>query len=194
MSVNDVAVKVKKDKKNKKNKKAETEEEMSAAPEVAEETEQVAEEEEEVKVTKKDKKSKKQKEPEPEPEEEEEAPEQEEQEEAAEEEEEAAESNYEIDHAKVNEIVKQLDAVSKDLIETFRNAAQKCVKKHSNDPVVPIAAALAVLTGKLYNFDNSKLSSHLLKRVCLIKRCHQSCDQINSDTTRRIHHIFAHQV
>lgn len=147
MSVNDVAVKVKKDKKNKKNKKAETEEEMAAAPEVAEETEQVAEEEEEVKVTKKDKKSKKQKEPEPEPEEEEEAAEQEEQEEAAEEEEEAAESNYEIDHAKVNEIVKQLDAVSKDLIETFRNAAQKCVKKHSNDPVVPIAAALAVLTG-----------------------------------------------
>lgn len=129
MSDNEVAVKVKKDKKSKKSKSEPVEE-------VEEQVEVV------VKKSKKEKKAKKEPEPEPEAEEEEvaAAPE-------AEEEEANGESDYQIDHAKVNEIVKQLDEVSKDLINTFRSAAQKCVKKNNNDAIAPMAAALAVLTG-----------------------------------------------
>jgi len=130
MSDNEVAVKVKKDKKSKKSKQEPVEE-------VEEQVEVV------VKKSKKDKKVKKEPEPEPEAEEEVTA-----EPEAAEEEEEAnGESDYQIDHAKVNEVVKQLDEVSKDLINTFRAAAQKCVKKNNNDAIIPMAAALAVLTG-----------------------------------------------
>lgn len=125
MSDNEVSVK--KMKKAKKSKKEPVEE---VAEEVVEEVE--------VKKVKKEKKAKK--EPEPVVEEEEVAA-------APEEEEEEATSDYQIDQDKVNEVVKQLEDVSKDLINTFRNAASKCVKKHNNDPVVPMAAALAVLTG-----------------------------------------------
>lgn len=132
MTDSDVAVKVKKDKKSKKSKKEPVEEVEEAV---------------EVEAPKKSKKkSKKEAEPEPEPEEAE--PEAEPEAEAEEAEEEAnGESDYQIDHEKVNEVVKQLSEVSPDLINTFRNAAQKCIKKHNNDAVTPVAAALAVMSG-----------------------------------------------
>merc|ERR1712127_477523 len=120
---NEVAVKVKKDKKSKKSKK---------------EPEEVVEEVEEevpVKKSKKEKKEKKAKKEEPEAEAE------------AEEEETNGESDYQLDQAAVDAAVAQIEDVSKDLINTFKAAAQKCVKKHNNDPVVPFAAALAVMTG-----------------------------------------------
>jgi len=132
MTDSDVAVKVKKDKKSKKSKKEPVEEVEEAV---------------EVEAPKKSKKkSKKEAEPEPEPEEAE--PEAEPEADAEEAEEEAnGESDYQIDHEKVNEVVKQLSEVSPDLINTFRNAAQKCIKKHNNDAVTPVAAALAVMSG-----------------------------------------------
>lgn len=137
MSDNEVAVKVKKSKKDKKEKKSKpVEEEVEET--VVEEVEEVS------KKSKKEKKSKKVK-AEPEEEEQEEAAA--EPEAAEEEAEEESTSDYQIDHAAVNEAVKQLEAVSEDLIKTFKSAAQKCVKKHNNDAIVPMAAALAVLSG-----------------------------------------------
>lgn len=145
MSDSEIAVKVKKDKKSKKSKK--------------EPVEEVAEEEPEVEkpVKKSKKKSKKEAEPEPEPE-----PELEAEAEAETNGEEAngdeETSDYQIDQEKVNEVVKQLGEVTKDLINTFRSAAQKCVKKHNNDPIVPMAAALAVLTGATKKVTTSILT------------------------------------
>ncbi len=123
--------------KDKKNKKVKQEEE-EVAEEVVEET--VEEVEAPVKKSKKDKKAKK----EPEPEAEEEAAE----EEAEEEAEEAAngDAEYQIDQEAVNTAVKQLQEVSSDLVNTFRKAAQSCVKKFE-EPVNAVAAALAVMTG-----------------------------------------------
>lgn len=129
MSDNEVAVKVKKSKKVKK-EKSEPVEEPEEQVEVA------------VKKSKKDKKAKKEAEAEPEVEKEEAAAPEE-----AEEEETNGESDFQIDNDKLNEVVGQLEEVSTDLINTFRKAAQKCVKKNNNDPIVPMAAALAVLTG-----------------------------------------------
>lgn len=137
MSDNEVAVKiVKKDKKSKKDKKVKAEE-------VVEEVE--AEVEAPVKKSKKDKKIKKEAAPEPEAEVEAEA--EEEATPEAEEAEETEESDYQLDQAAVDAAVAKIEDVSKDLINTFRAAAQKCVKKHNNDPIVPFAAALAVMTG-----------------------------------------------
>merc|ERR1712127_401542 len=128
---NEVAVKVKKDKKSKKSKK---------------EPEEVVEEVEEEVPVKKSKKEKKEKKAKKE-ESEEEAEAQPEAEAEAEEEETNGESDYQLDQAAVDAAVAQIEDVSKDLINTFKAAAQKCVKKHNNDPVVPFAAALAVMTG-----------------------------------------------
>ncbi len=57
------------------------------------------------------------------------------------------ESTYQMDHSKVNEVVKSLNDVNTELIEQFRATAQKVVKKHNEDPVVPLAAAIAILSG-----------------------------------------------
>merc|ERR1712231_1153 len=92
------------------------------------------------KKEKKEKKAKKE-------ESEEEAEAQPEAEAEAEEEETNGESDYQLDQAAVDAAVAQIEDVSKDLINTFRAAAQKCVKKNNNDAIIPMAAALAVLTG-----------------------------------------------
>lgn len=171
----------KKQKKNKKNKLKTTEdEEEVVAEEVTEENghENGAEAEEaSPKKNKKNKKNKaaaKQEEAAVEEEETEAAPVH--NDEAAEEEEEEMQisqgnkktsepSTYEMDHSKVNEVVKELNDVNTELIEQFRSVAQKVVKKHSDDPVAPLAAAIAVLAGATKVVTKSLLTQ---REVCCI--------------------------
>lgn len=172
----------KKQKKNKKNKLKTTEdEEEVVAEEVTEENghENGAEAEEaSPKKNKKNKKNKaaaKQEEAAVEEEETEAAPVH--NDEAAEEEEEeemqisqgnkktSEPSTYEMDHSKVNEVVKELNDVNTELIEQFRSVAQKVVKKHSDDPVAPLAAAIAVLAGATKVVTKSLLTQ---REVCCI--------------------------
>lgn len=149
---------LKKQKKNKKNKNKEVEDEQNghAEVEVKQEEEEAAEEPQEETPKKKDKKKKDKKHKQEEQEEEQpindEAP-------AAEEDEDeemkvhsqksnkSEASNYEMDHSKVNDVVKSLNDVNTDLIEQFRSTAQKVVKKFNSDPVAPLAAAIAILAG-----------------------------------------------
>ncbi len=171
----------KKQKKNKKNKLKTTEEEEEVvAEEVTEENghENGAEAEDaSPKKNKKNKKNKaaaKQEEAAVEEEETEAAPVH--NDEAAEEEEEEMQisqgnkktsepSTYEMDHSKVNEVVKELNDVNTELIEQFRSVAQKVVKKHSDDPVAPLAAAIAVLAGATKVVTKSLLTQ---REVCFI--------------------------
>lgn len=63
-----------------------------------------------------------------------------------------------MDHSRVNEVVKSLNDVNADLIEQFRATAEKVVKKHNSDPVAPLAAAIAVLSGATKVITNSLLT------------------------------------
>jgi hypothetical protein len=172
----------KKQKKNKKNKLKTTEDEEEVVAEAEEVTEEnghengAEAEEASPKKNKKNKKNKaaaKQEEAAVEEEETEAAPVH--NDEATEEEEEmqisqgnkktSEPSTYEMDHSKVNEVVKELNDVNTELIEQFRSVAQKVVKKHSDDPVAPLAAAIAVLAGATKVVTKSLLTQ---REVCCI--------------------------
>ncbi len=58
-----------------------------------------------------------------------------------------AETDGGVDEAAVKKAVKQLDEVTSELIEQFKSAAEGVAQKHEDDPIVPIAAALAILSG-----------------------------------------------
>lgn len=122
----DGEVSLKKQKKNKKKKQTTEEEEEEAVVEETEKEETAVQndeaeddDDEEMKITSQSKSSSQQ----------------------------STESTYQMDHSKVNEVLKSLNDVNTDLIEQFRATAQKVVKKHNEDPVVPLAAAIAILAG-----------------------------------------------
>lgn len=161
-SDNETALLVKKNKKNKKTKvKTEPQEEEENGTVEAEVEAPV---EESPKKNKKNKKQKEVKEEVVEEEEEVAAPvqndeaEEEEEEEMQQSQPKSQQSNYEMDHSRVNEVVKSLNDVNADLIEQFRATAEKVVKKHNSDPVAPLAAAIAVLSGATKVITNSLLT------------------------------------
>ena len=51
------------------------------------------------------------------------------------------------DDASVNKAVTSISEVSEELIEQFRSAAQKVVKKNKGDAIAPLAAAIAIMSG-----------------------------------------------
>jgi hypothetical protein len=52
-----------------------------------------------------------------------------------------------VDEDAVKKAVKQLNEVSSEHIEQFKSAAETVAQKHKSDPIVPLAAALAILSG-----------------------------------------------
>jgi len=76
----------------------------------------------------------------------EEVEEEQQQEQAEEQEHENGKSDFADDY-KVNEVVKSLNEVSEELVQQFKSVAEKVVKKNKNDPVAPLAAAIAIMSG-----------------------------------------------
>ncbi|RNA29705.1 nucleolar RNA helicase 2-like [Brachionus plicatilis] len=156
-------------KKNKKQKREEEEEEQVAnEQQEQEEPEQAAEEPVEESPKKKKKKSKnkaakQEVQPESDQEAKEEPAEQAENGQEEEEDEEDAElvikSNKKrshsesengvshVDNAKLDKALKEIQGISDELVEQFRSSAENLAKKHKNDSIRPLAAALVCLTG-----------------------------------------------
>jgi flagellum-specific peptidoglycan hydrolase FlgJ len=57
------------------------------------------------------------------------------------------ESNGNADEANIKKVLKQLNEVSEEFITQFKGTAQEVATKHKSDPLVPLAAAIAILTG-----------------------------------------------
>lgn len=52
-----------------------------------------------------------------------------------------------VDDPKLNKALRELEGISDELIEQFRSSAENLTKKHKNDSIRPLAAALVCLTG-----------------------------------------------
>ena len=55
---------------------------------------------------------------------------------------------FKLDETKYKELVKSINNVSSDLINALKPKAQKLTKKFNNDAFIPLAAAMAILTGE----------------------------------------------
>jgi hypothetical protein len=69
-----------------------------------------------------------------------------------------SENGSSVDESKVSEVVKSLGEVAEELIEQFRSHAQKVIKKNKEDPALPLAAAIAILSGATKKVTRSLLT------------------------------------
>lgn len=60
---------------------------------------------------------------------------------------EEAEEEIEIDESAVEKVFKQLEGVEESLLNAYKPVAQKLSRKFKNDPLVPLSAAIVVLSG-----------------------------------------------